>query len=226
MDKKAGSRTLLLSILMSAPGPLVVGLGLLAGKSTTQLADFFRRSTELLAIVAAYAVYRATNTGPADGPGADPARKARLERGVNRFVGGAMCLSGGFMVVLAVLGGSGEKGNVLPGLAIALLGVIANTLFWLRYAKLYRRGGGPILGVQSRLYRAKALVDGCVSAVLLCITLFPGAGFTAPLDRAGSAAVALYLVWCGVKTVAEAKAPRGGEPKEAPGEEAPGEENP
>ncbi|MBO5664525.1 MAG: hypothetical protein J6R95_07085, partial [Bacteroidales bacterium] len=48
----------LMSVLMSAPGPLVVGLGLLAGRSATQLADFIRRSAELLAILVAYITYQ------------------------------------------------------------------------------------------------------------------------------------------------------------------------
>ena len=37
---KSESRTLLWSVIMSSPGPLVVGLGLIAGRSSTQLADF------------------------------------------------------------------------------------------------------------------------------------------------------------------------------------------
>ena len=49
-NTKSGSRTLLLPVLMSAPGPLVVGLGLLAGCSSTQIADFVRGSAELLAL--------------------------------------------------------------------------------------------------------------------------------------------------------------------------------
>ena len=56
MKERSGSRTLLMSVLMSSPGPLVVGLGLLVGKSSTQLADFFRRSSELLAIIMAFVV--------------------------------------------------------------------------------------------------------------------------------------------------------------------------
>ena len=58
---KSGSGTLLLSVLMSAPGPLVVGLGLLAGRSSTQIADFVRRSAELLAIIVSFVVFRVTN---------------------------------------------------------------------------------------------------------------------------------------------------------------------
>ncbi len=58
--KKSGSNTLLWSVLMSAPGPLIIGFGLLVGRSSTQIADFVRRSSELLAIIMAYIVYKIT----------------------------------------------------------------------------------------------------------------------------------------------------------------------
>ena len=98
MKKQAsGSKTLLLSVLLSSPGPLVVGLGLLAGRSSTQLADFVRRSAELLAIIMAFVTYRLTTC---DGE-TDLVRKARLERISNLFVGAMMCLGGSIMLVLA-----------------------------------------------------------------------------------------------------------------------------
>ena len=201
MKKQSEKRTLLLSVLMSAPGPLVVGLGLLAGKSSTQLADFFRRSAELLALICAFAVFCATNREETP----NPARKARLERASNLFVGGVMCLSGGIMLALALFAGSEEKGNVLPGLAIALLGVIANTLFWRKYTKLNRRSPNAILAVQGRLYRAKALVDGCVTAALTTVALFPASPAAGWIDLIGSVIVAVYLIWCGIQTIREQK---------------------
>ncbi len=193
----SGSRTLLLSVLMSAPGPLVVGLGLLVGKSSTQLADFFRRSAELLAIIVAFVVYQIAGKDSA------PERKARLERGSNRFVGAIMCLSGIIMLGLALFAPSEDKGNVIPGLAIALLGVIANCLFWRKYTRLSRETGSSILAVQGRLYRAKTLVDGCVTLALATVLLLPGSSAAAVLDTLGSVVVALYLLWCGVKTLRE-----------------------
>ena len=39
-NKKSGARTLLWSVLMSSPGPLVVGLGLLSGRSSTQISFY------------------------------------------------------------------------------------------------------------------------------------------------------------------------------------------
>ena len=198
MSRRKGSRTLLMSVLMSSPGPIVVGLGLLVGKSTTQLADFVRRSAELLAIIAAALTYRLTGD-------AQPERKARLERGANRFVGGAMCLSGAAMVLLALFSEGGEKGNVLPGLSIAVMGVIANCIFWRRYARLGKQENDAILLVQSRLYRAKTLVDGCVTAALATVALFPASPAAALLDTLGTAVVALYLLWSGIQTIRESK---------------------
>lgn len=198
MKERSGSRTLLMSVLMSSPGPLVVGLGLLVGKSSTQLADFFRRSAELLAIIVAFVVYQLA------GNDEDPQKKARLERGSNLFVGAAMCLSGGIMLFLALFSGSSEKGNVIPGLAIALLGVIANSLFWRKYTRLGKQIGSAILAVQGRLYRAKTLVDGCVVIALSSVLLLPGSALSARLDILGSAIVSLYLFWCGIKTIREA----------------------
>lgn len=201
MKNKSGSRTLLLSVLLSSPGPLVVGLGLIAGKSATQLADFFRRSAELLAIICSFAVYQITTKEGVT----DEARKAKLERRSNLFVGGMMCISGLIMLLLALLASDGEKGNVIPGLTIAILGVISNTLFWLKYTRLNRQSPNAILAVQSRLYRAKSLVDTCVTAALLSVALFPASPVSARLDRIGSVIVAVYLVWCGVKTLRENK---------------------
>ena len=200
-EKKSGSRTLLWSVLMSSPGPLVVGLGLIAGRSATQVADFVRRSAELLAIIASFAVYKMTTK---DGL-VDEKRKARLERAANRFVGAMMCLGGSIMLVLAFFSENTEGGNVIPGLAIALLGVVANTIFWRKYTRLNRQSPNAILAVQARLYRAKSLVDSCVSAALLSVAIFPGSAFAYYFDLVGSAIVALYLIWCGIQTVRERK---------------------
>ena len=195
----SGSRTLLLSVLMSAPGPLVVGLGLLTGRSSTQIADFVRRSSELLAIIMAYVVYKITNK---DGI-CDEYRKEKLERFSNLFVGAMMCLGGSIMLVLALTSQSTDKGNVIPGLSIAVMGVIANTIFWRKYAKLNKASPNPIIAVQARLYRAKSLVDSCVTLALLSVVLAPGSQFSYYFDLAGSLIVAMYLIFCGAQTIYE-----------------------
>lgn len=199
IQKKSGTKTLLWSVIMSAPGPLIIGLGLLVGRSSTQIADFVRRSSELLAIIMAYIVYKITTK---DGV-CDTARKDKLERFSNLFVGVMMCLGGALMLLLAFVSENEDKGNVIPGLAIALLGVIANTIFWRKYTKLNKQEPNAILAVQARLYRAKSLVDTCVTVALLSVTLFPGSAVSYYLDLIGSVIVALYLIWCGIQTIAE-----------------------
>ena len=198
-EKRSGSKTLLMSVVMSAPGPLIIGLGLLVGQSSTQIADFVRRSAELLGIIMAYVIYKITTR---DGV-CDTNKKERLERFSNLFVGAMMCLGGSLMVLLALRADNGDKGNVIPGLVIALLGVVANTLFWRKYSSLNRAEPNAIIAVQARLYRAKSLVDGCVSIALLSVVLFPMSKVSFYLDFIGSVIVALYLVWCGIKTIAE-----------------------
>lgn len=198
-NRKSGARTLLTSVLMSAPGPLILGFGLLAGRSSTQIADFFRRSAELLAIIASYVVYLMTTKHDDSG-----ARKAQLEKYSNAFVGAMMCLGGAVMIALALTAESGDKGSVIPALAIAVMGVIANTLFWRKYTKLNKAEPNAILAVQARLYRAKSLVDCCVTAALLAVAIAPASPVSGWLDMIGSVIVACYLIWCGVKTVWEA----------------------
>lgn len=193
MKKTSGERTLLASVLLSAPGPLVVGIGLVAGRSSTQLADFVRRTAELAAIIVSWLMFRLLKRDNAE----DKARKAKLERTASRGVGLAMCLGGAAMALLAFLPDTGDKGNVLPGLVIALLGVVTNSWFWFRYNRLDRRGPSAILNVQSRLYRAKTLVDLCVAAALLSVAIFPGSSLAAYMDAAGSLVVALYLILSG-----------------------------
>ena len=198
-NKKSGSRTLLWSVIMSSPGPLVVGLGLLAGRSSTQIADFVRRSSELLAIIMAFITYKITTKDGQE----DLVKKEKVERFSNLFVGAMMCLGGSIMLVLALVAENEDKGNVIPGLSIAVMGVIANTIFWRKYTKLNRAEPNPILAVQARLYRAKSLVDGCVTIALLSVAIAPRAQFSYYLDMIGSIIVACYLVFCGVQTIRE-----------------------
>ncbi len=198
-NKKSGTKTLLMSVVMSAPGPLIIGLGLLVGQSSTQIADFVRRSAELLGIIMAFIVYIITNKNGV----CDTDKKERLEKFSNIFVGSMMCLGGALMLLLAFTSTHEEKGNVIPGLVIALLGVVANTLFWRKYSRLNKAEPNAIIAVQARLYRAKSLVDGCVSIALISVAVFPASKISFYLDFIGSVIVSVYLIWCGIKTIAE-----------------------
>ncbi|NLM26505.1 MAG: transporter [Firmicutes bacterium] len=197
MQAKAGQRTLLASVLLSSPGPLILGIALLYGRSSTQIADFIRRTAEFLAILVSWLVFRVT----VDLSDSEGQRKHKLEQAANYAVGVAMCLSGSGMIFLALFAPHTDKGNVIPGLIIAGLGLIANSWFWLRYRKLNFIKTNAILAVQSRLYLAKTLVDTCVTLALLLIVIAPAAPFTHLVDLGGSIIVAIYLITNGVIVV-------------------------
>ena len=114
-----------------------------------------------------------------------------------------MCLGGSVMMLLAFLSEPGDKGNVIPGLTIAILGVIANTIFWRKYTRLNKAEPNAILAVQARLYRAKSLVDICVTIALLSIVFAPQSLVSYYIDIVGSVIVAGYLIYCGAKTIRE-----------------------
>jgi len=198
-NKRSGSKTLLWSVIMSSPGPLIVGLGFLAGRSSTQIADFVRRSSELLGIIMAYIIYKITTKNGTT----DEMKKARLERRSNAFVGSMMCIGGIFMIALTFMSDVTNKGNVIPGLSIAIMGVIANTLFWRKYTRLNKAEPNAIIAVQARLYKAKSLVDCCVTIALLSVAIGPESQISVWLDLVGSVIVASYLIWCGIKTIWE-----------------------
>ncbi len=199
MQNKSEKKTLFMSVIMSAPGPIIIALGLLMGKSSTQIADFVRRSAELLGIIMAYVVYMITTK---DGI-CNIVKKQKWEKISNIFVGAMMCIGGILMLFLAFTVSATEKGNVVPSLVIALLGVVANTLFWRKYTKLNKAEPNAIIAVQARLYRAKSLVDSCVSIALLSIAILPDSMISYYLDLGGTIVVSVYLAWCGVKTIME-----------------------
>lgn len=196
-NKNSGKKTLLFSILTSSPGPLVIGLGLLVGKSSTQIADFVRRSIELLAIILAFIVFSITTKEDS----IDENKKRKYEKGTNIFVSIAMIISGIIMIILALTSKTEDKGNVIPGLVIAGLGFIANTFFWLKYKKIAKETDNKILMVQSRLYRAKTFVD-CSVVIALSVVIFS----TNPIisyyfDLVGTLCVSIYLIFTGITSL-------------------------
>ncbi len=194
--KKKGTKTMLMSVIMSAPGPLILGVGLLLGRSNTQTADFIRRSIELLAIILSFVVYKITTEKQLD-----EKKALRLERNTNIFVGAMMLLAGAIMLCITLFGKSESEGNVLFGLIIAFMGAVANTVFWFRYRYLAKAESNSILEVQSRLYRAKSFVDMCVVAALLTVLIAPDSDVSYYFDLVGSSVVSVYLGYSGAKII-------------------------
>ena len=112
--KKSGTKTMLMSVIMSSPGPIILAINLFFGSSTTQIADFIRRFIELLAIILAFIVYLITNKKE----GIDESKKQKLENATNIFVGIAMIVCGVIMILLAITSENADKGNVIQGFII------------------------------------------------------------------------------------------------------------
>lgn len=197
MNNKSGKNTLLLSVITSAPGPIVVGIGLIAGKSSTQLADFIRRSIELLAIICSFVIFLLTTKEGAT----DQNKKRRLETAASLFVSIAEILSGSIMTALAITSRSQETGNVIFGLIIAILGVVANSYFWQKYKKLAKNSENSILKSQSNLYRAKTFVDFSVTVSLLVVMFALSAEVRYYFDIIGTICVSLYLIFTGITSL-------------------------
>lgn len=198
---KQGEGTLLTSVLLSAPGPLILLGALFYGRSSTQMADFIRRSLELLALLVSYLVFRFMGRKQLQ-----EAEKEKLQKIADLFVGGSMCLSGPVILFLAFSAFGEEKGNVVPGLVIALLGVLANGIFAVRYSVLLKTEAHGIFSIQKKLYRAKFLVDLAISISLVLVLLLPGSEVTDWIDFFGSLLVSLYLLYSGISIFSKRKA--------------------
>lgn len=199
-EEQSSSRekTLLTSLVLSAPGPLVTGYAVIASQSTTQLADFLRRGIELVAIFTSWWVFRQLHGNAAP----DEARKARLERVAGLSAAGAMACAGVVLLSVALSRWAVFQpvGNVIPGLTIAVLGLVTNGWFWRRYAVLTREQYSSVTAAQRQLYRAKTSVDLAVVVALAAVTIAPTHPATHYVDILGSITVAGYLLWSGLRT--------------------------
>ena len=191
-------RTLLIAFLLSVWGPLATGIAVILSHSTTQLADFVRRTVELVAISTSWWMFRSLQRGE----NLTPVQKARMEKIAGVTVAIALGCSGAVILSIALsrLYTFEPGGNVYPGLAIASLGLLVNSWFWKRFATQTNEQYSPITDSQRRLYRAKVFVDLCVMAALSAVAFNPVHPLTRYIDVFGSVAVAVYMLWSGVRT--------------------------
>lgn len=185
-------RVLLTALLLSAPGPIALGIPAVISHSATQMADFVRRTAELVALFVAWWIFRRLQQLRAT----DSASRAHLERVASLTVAGALLCSG---IAMAVAGAARlftdkVSGNVLVGLVIAALGLLVNTWFWQRYQNMARERFDAVIAGQQRLYRAKVAVDLSVVTALALIVIAPAHPATRYIDALGCTIVAYYLL--------------------------------
>ncbi len=190
-------KTLVAALLLSMWAPLATGIAVMMSSSVTQLADFIRRSVELIALFVSWRVFRYLHRHR----DLSEARKDWLEKAAGLSVSIALIFSGLVMLLFIFLRAPVIEpgGNVYPGLAIAFLGLITNSWFWRRYASLNKEEYSAIINAQRQLYRAKAFVDLCVIIALSSVALIPHHFATFYIDLLGSIVLAGYLLWSGVR---------------------------
>ena len=197
-ERRRRERTLAWAASLSAFAPLATGAAVAMSQSSAQVADFVRRSVDLLALVSSWWTYRRIGRAPS----LTPSAQRRLERRVTLLVAIALGLSGCVTLALTLLraGRFEPGGNVALGLSVAVLGLLFNGAFWRRYARMQRAHPDAIIDAQRRLYRSKAAVDVSVIVALATVAVAPGHPVAGAVDTAGSLAVAVYLLVASVKT--------------------------
>ncbi len=197
-------KTLRTALLLSLWGPLATGIAMMMSHSTTQMADFVRRSVALVALFTSWLVFY----GMLKAKGPVLARRLALEKIAGISVSVAMGCSGVIMLALALSRISDHQpgGNVYLGLAIAIAGLLVNTWFWRRYWTLDNELHTSIIRAQCHLYSAKAIVDICVIIALVAVAVAPAHIVTRYIDLLGSVAVAMYLLWSSINAWREAMA--------------------
>lgn len=191
-----GEKTMLTAIIFSAPGPIATGIPAILSKSATQIADFIRRSTELIAIIISWLVYKKIHK-----PDENPVDKERLTRISNLAVTIAMILSGITMFAVGIgrLFSYKVTGKVIIGLITAIMGSLFNSFFALRYKAIVLEHHNPIIERQYKLYKAKAYVDLVVLVALATVFIAPHSQIARYVDAIGCIVVAVYLIHNGIK---------------------------
>ncbi|WP_343089486.1 hypothetical protein, partial [Methanocalculus natronophilus] len=132
-EEKRRKKTLMLSIFFSSFGPIVTLIAFFMNTSTTQLADFFRRTAELFVLIVAYKVFVLSHLDTVSDEKAES-----LEKMQKKLVGSVLYLSALTLFILLIyniINPSIPSGNVTLGLSIATLGILFNGTFWLRYMR-------------------------------------------------------------------------------------------
>src|SRR6056297_2040435 len=201
LNKAAAKRekTMLVAFLLSSPGPLLTGIAALSSQSATQIADFLRRSSELVALFVAWWVFRKMQRDTTT----DQVFQNKMSRIANLTVSIAMICSGIAMFIVGMirLFVFNIGGKVILGLVIAVLGLITNSWFWWRYWSMNREIPDSVIEGQRNLYRAKTCVDLAVVSALTGVLIAPTHPATQYVDAAGCMIVAFYLFYSGIRMI-------------------------
>jgi len=196
-------RTLTFSVVFSALGPLVLIGAVLMNTSTTQIADFLRRTAELSVLALALWTYKRLKKRTAG-----KERTARLEKNMYLASGGVLILGALFLVVVLAIdlvNPTVPEGNVIIGLSVASLGILFNGYFFIRYTLFHRSRPSAVMHTQGKIYQAKTFVDVNVVIALAAVLVFPGRMASFYVDVVGTGVIIVYMLIRGGLLLLEAK---------------------
>lgn len=185
-------RTLILSITFSSFGPIVTFIAILMNTSSTQVADFVRRTVELSVLIFALMVYLKIKKQLLK-----DTTIVKLQKKVYRLLAIVLMLSALVLIYLfiqALINPRVPEGNVWLGLSIASLGVLFNGYFWFAYRRFDQQKESFVMDSQSKMYQAKTLVDINVVIALSSIVLFENSMISYWIDTIGTLIIAIYLL--------------------------------
>lgn len=193
----AQEKTMIIAILLSMFGPIVAGIALTMNTATTQLADFIRRTVELIVLIISWQFYRYLSSHVVK-----PDRKRRLERVVRLVVALAILISGIVLLLILISKISNPiepTGNISLGLAIAILGALVNGFLWRRYIAFHDADPNAIIDAQSGLYKVKTVMDVFVISALLALPIFSYSMTSYVFDLIGTILIVTYLFYQSIR---------------------------
>ncbi len=192
--KKEKERTLRAAWIISAGAPFATGFAFYQSGSAAVLADFFRRTLELMVLFANWLIYKKILRGEKNIEKIDA---EKLEGYAARGVMVVMALS--FLVIFFNAVGQLREpepiGKIWAGMTIGILGLFVNGMFWRKNRSLAKREKSSMFFAQWKLYRAKALMDFILVTILSSSKLLEGYPLALYIDPIGSIGISFFLLY-------------------------------
>ena len=187
-------RTLRAAWIVSSSAPLVTGYAFYQSGSVTVLADFFRRTLELMVLFSNWLIYKKILRSES---GIKKLDTDKLENYAARGVMVVMALSF-FVIFFNALGQLRDPqpiGQIWVAMTIGVLGLLVNGSFWWKNRSLAKREESSIFYAQWKLYRAKALMDGTLVIILTSGRILEGYHWARYIDPVGSIGISFFLLY-------------------------------
>ena len=192
MNNDARLKTLILSVVFSSFGPIVTFIAMMMNSSSTQIADFIRRTVELSVLVLALYLYLRIHKKEISNH-----TVTMFKVSMYRLLAIVLLISSLVLVylfILALINPSMPEGSVWLGLSIAILGLLFNGYFMIRYKKFNHQKESFVMDSQSKMYQAKTLLDLNVVIALSAIVIFKESNLSYWIDTLGTLIIAIYLL--------------------------------